>query len=774
MAFFHLILYYFVVYYYIYYSLSLKIKKTMFSISSQNSDSTICVIPEGRLDTINSSLFLEKMQEFVDNEKYLIIDFSLCNYLSSTGIRVLLSSAKKLKASGGNLFLANVSDEVLQVIEMTGLVKIFNVSKTVSEAKSKILESQKEILKIKELTLEDYKISIQTSDNIEETVIWQDKTLAGYNELGISAGIGSPAESLIIKEEEKGIFVTIGNFSGFIPFNETYSPDFRVLKDHSQGGVYIERGISVSADPKNKIKVNSSSEISLKKIIDILQNIHEQPEKNQLRALILADENKETPSLIVCFLIEKDFIPEFDKTLTKKFEAPGLEISDEFILLGTRILLSELKIDCNDCSFRKIIAEALSIENIEAFGILNSNLSFYNPVIWFLNSDKVSDSKTKRIKVELPENFTFEYYKEFLTRKLYADSQRVVVKPLHGGFSAQTFQVESFDHAGRKLRPTVMKMANKDIISREATRCRQYSLPYIINNSAIILGTEFFGEMGALRYNFVGIGGEKTQLKWLTNFYNSCDENELSPLFDKIFLQILKPWYGQPVKQNIFPFKDHDPTLTFFGSLCKTAEEVLSVSSDEKYITIKETGDIITNPYWYLKYEYERLREWGIEYYTSICHGDLNMQNILLDQDMNVYIIDFSETKPRSVVSDFARMEAIFMCEHLEPEGQEEMKEIFQLILRLYDADHLSLIPAFEYHGKYADIVRKNVFMTNKMRSYALHSSNGDDNIIPYYMALLEWVLPIVCYWGAPIQHKKISMVLAGVICGKLMKINGL
>ncbi|MBP7507506.1 MAG: anti-sigma factor antagonist [Prolixibacteraceae bacterium] len=746
----------------------------MFSISSQNYDSILCVIPEGRLDTINSAVFMEKMQGLVDNEKYLILDFSLCNYLSSTGIRVLLSSAKKLKATGGNLFLANVSDEVLQVIEMTGLVKVFNVSKTVSEAKNKILESQKEILIIKELSIEDHKISIQTSDNIEETVIWQDKTLAGYNELGISAGIGSPAESLTVKEDEQGIFVTVGNFSGFIPFNKAYSTDFRVLKDHSQGGIYVDRGISVSTEPKNILKVTSHHKISLKKVIDVLQNSQVQSENKKLRALILADVNKETSSLVVCFQIEKDFISDFDNTSLKKIQVPGLEINDEHILLGIRILLSELKIDCKDCSFRKIIAEALSIENIEAIDILDSNIDFNNPIVWFLNSDKVSDSKSKRIKVELPENFTFEYYKEFLTRRLYTDSLRVVVKPLHGGYSAQTFQVESFDYAGRKLRPTVMKIANKDIIRREATRCSQYSLPYIINNSAIILGTEFFGEMGALRYNFVGIGGEKTQLKWLTYYYNSCNETELSPLFDKIFLQILKPWYGQPVKQNIFPFKDHDPTLTFFGTLCKTAEEVLSVSSDDKYVTIEETGDVITNPYWYLKYEYERLREWGMEYYTSICHGDLNMQNILLDQDMNVYIIDFSETKPRSVVSDFARLEAIFMCEHLEPDNLKDMNEIIQLILKLYDSDSFNLLPAFQYSGKYSDELRKNVFMANKMRSYALNSSNNDENIIPYYIALLEWVLPIVCYWGAPLQHKKISMIVAGVISGKLMKVKSL
>ena len=38
--------------------------------------------------------------------------------------------------------------------------------------------------------------------------------------------------------------------------------------------------------------------------------------------------------------------------------------------------------------------------------------------------------------------------------------------------------------------------------------------------------------------------------------------------------------------------------------------------------------------------------------YTSICHGDLNMQYVLLDERENIYVIDFSETRPRNIVSD--------------------------------------------------------------------------------------------------------------------------
>jgi len=63
----------------------------------------------------------------LEKEKYLIIDLSHCNYLSSAGIRILLVSEKKLLARGGCLFLSGLLPEVFQVIEMAGLHQVFRL-----------------------------------------------------------------------------------------------------------------------------------------------------------------------------------------------------------------------------------------------------------------------------------------------------------------------------------------------------------------------------------------------------------------------------------------------------------------------------------------------------------------------------------------------------------------------------------------------------------------------------------------------------------------------
>jgi hypothetical protein len=61
--------------------------------------------------------------------------------------------------------------------------------------------------------------------------------------------------------------------------------------------------------------------------------------------------------------------------------------------------------------------------------------------------------------------------------------------------------------------------------------------------------------------------------------------------------------------------------------------------------------------------------------------------------------------------------------------------------------------------------------MIRKVRQYALESARGNTTILPYYLALLEWVLPIVCYRSATTAQKRLSVLIAGVLCGKVKEL---
>jgi hypothetical protein len=565
--------------------------------------------------------------------------------------------------------------------------------------------------------------------------------------------------------------VTAGNCSGFVSQNDLEA-DFRIISDPVRAGIPILEAISFDSHPAGLLKLNEFRKLSFGQLNAAVKMLQEEifGESSVILQLVISFEANNPSISLMAFE---------NAALTKIFSESGLNrfnrlISDniqETKAIGLKFSLAEMNSFSASNSLMVNIGQQLTFENILSVETIVQNEVLDNSNVYLFVSEDVTDGKLERLPIETKAGFVLESHKAFLARQLFSDSGSLFVEPLHGGYSAQTFRVTSFDKEGRRLRPTVMKIAHRDLISRESERCKQYALPYIFNNSAIVLGAEFIGETGALRYNFVGIGGESSQLRWLTHLYQESDLESLEPLFDKIFLQILKPWHGQPVMSKIALYKDHDPTFTFFPHIYQTVSELFSISSDDKYIYVPEMERDMLNPYWFLKHEYARRRESVIDYYTGICHGDLNMQNILLDENMNVYLIDFSETKPRSVISDYARLEAIFLVDNAPVENDTEMHDYLQFITDFYKADSLAIKPEIIYKGNQSEKVRKNSGLTLKMRQYAYESTMKNPMLLPYYVALLEWTLPIVCY-GLPVYQKRISMIVASLLCEQILNEN--
>lgn len=78
---------------------------------------------EGRLDTTTAPE-LEKAINGEGNElKSLVLDFKGVDYISSAGLRVLLTAQKKMNAQG-HMELRGVSEAVMDIFEMTGFADI--------------------------------------------------------------------------------------------------------------------------------------------------------------------------------------------------------------------------------------------------------------------------------------------------------------------------------------------------------------------------------------------------------------------------------------------------------------------------------------------------------------------------------------------------------------------------------------------------------------------------------------------------------------------------
>ena len=81
----------------------------------------------GRADTTSSPEFQEKLIPAFDEAKEIIVDFTELAYISSAGLRVLLTGEKTAKAKGSSMTITGVSKEIMKVFEMTGLSGILTI-----------------------------------------------------------------------------------------------------------------------------------------------------------------------------------------------------------------------------------------------------------------------------------------------------------------------------------------------------------------------------------------------------------------------------------------------------------------------------------------------------------------------------------------------------------------------------------------------------------------------------------------------------------------------
>ena len=77
----------------------------------------------GRLDTTTAPMLDKAINEDIKDAKDLVLDIKNVTYISSAGLRVLLSAQKKMQKIG-SMKVMNVCPEVMEVFEMTGFADI--------------------------------------------------------------------------------------------------------------------------------------------------------------------------------------------------------------------------------------------------------------------------------------------------------------------------------------------------------------------------------------------------------------------------------------------------------------------------------------------------------------------------------------------------------------------------------------------------------------------------------------------------------------------------
>jgi anti-anti-sigma factor len=98
-------------------------------------DGYVVVAPTGRLDSASAASFDRQLSSVIQRgDTRLVIDLSRLEYISSVGLSVFLSAAKKIKAANGRMALSGLNDRIRLVFEMSGFLRLFPVFPSVDAA----------------------------------------------------------------------------------------------------------------------------------------------------------------------------------------------------------------------------------------------------------------------------------------------------------------------------------------------------------------------------------------------------------------------------------------------------------------------------------------------------------------------------------------------------------------------------------------------------------------------------------------------------------------
>jgi anti-sigma B factor antagonist len=98
------------------------------TIEKKMNGNELVIALEGRLDTMTSPELEAELNQSLAGADSLTLDFSKLEYISSAGLRVLLSAHKAMSAKGG-MKVTNVNEIVQEVFEVTGFADILNIVK---------------------------------------------------------------------------------------------------------------------------------------------------------------------------------------------------------------------------------------------------------------------------------------------------------------------------------------------------------------------------------------------------------------------------------------------------------------------------------------------------------------------------------------------------------------------------------------------------------------------------------------------------------------------
>jgi len=109
-------------------------RKLMIAIEEDVSGATVVQLTAGALDAKTSKAFRDEIKETLQGKKQVVLDLSQTTFVDSSGLGILIACLKKVSATGGDMKLCGLNDQVRALFELVRMHRIFSIYNSRDEA----------------------------------------------------------------------------------------------------------------------------------------------------------------------------------------------------------------------------------------------------------------------------------------------------------------------------------------------------------------------------------------------------------------------------------------------------------------------------------------------------------------------------------------------------------------------------------------------------------------------------------------------------------------
>lgn len=350
---------------------------------------------------------------------------------------------------------------------------------------------------------------------------------------------------------------------------------------------------------------------------------------------------------------------------------------------------------------------------------------------------------------------------------LFRDSKTAEFICLDGGFSGNVvLKAESKDQYGQKQTPTVVKIGERDPISRE--RAAFERVQEVLGNSApAIVDFAEFGARGGIKYRYAAMIDGK--VKTFQKYFAECDDVALLTKFlDIVFNRQLGRFYEAAVQESLNLLEYYDFRPKYADSVKRKVAELAAVNPDGSLtiapgIVVEDVSAFYARDLITLKESVANPR------YVSWLHGDLNGANIMIDEAQNVWLIDFFHTHRGHALKDLIKLENDILFIFTKIQSEEDLRLATKTTDFLFAVNDLANPPG-EIPAALAADARffKSLKIILYLRSLYKHIIELDRDPYQFFVAAARYAMHTLSFDECNLWQRKWALYAGAMAIGRM------